>query len=110
MRSRELPRVPVPSSQKQPAAKDMPVDYYHPEYYDLLTVKERADCWDNGVAFPSVEHCQTWEDIQQWVNLPKEEFMQKYGEEVLARYKRPTLVQLERLDKEQRYRKGKRNK
>lgn len=86
----------------------MPVDYYSPEYYhDLLTARERADCWDNGVAFPSVEHCQTWEDIQKWVDLPKEEFMEKYGEEVLARYRRPTDVQLERLEKDQRYRKGK---
>lgn len=99
------------SPQKHPDPKNVPVDFYTPTFFnDILSVQERVDCWKNGVALPQVEYCQTWEDVRIWIELPEEEFMEKYGNAVLALYRYPTAAQMERLEQQQKYHVGKRRK
>lgn len=103
-----MPHEPVISPQKHPDPEVMPVDFYTPKFFrTVLTVQERVDCWKNGVALPKAEYCQSWEDVQGWIDLPEEEFMEQYGKDVLALYTFPTPDQLERLEQQQRYHKGK---
>lgn len=50
-----------------------------------------------GIAFPTFEHCITWDDIQKWVELSSADFMERYAREVLARYKLPSVDQMHDL-------------
>lgn len=64
-----------------------------------MTVRDRADFIKGGISvgLPLPEFCQTWEQCMQWKNLPDHEFMQKYGNAVVAGYKMPTAQELEQL-------------
>jgi hypothetical protein len=42
------------------------------------------------VALPLPEHCQTWDQCGKWKTLESKEFMQRYGNAVLAQYTMPT--------------------
>jgi hypothetical protein len=53
---------------------------------------------NNGVALPTVEHCQTWTDIAKWKGLGKVDFMAQYGKPKLALYELPTEAELAALD------------
>ena len=50
------------------------------------------------IALPSVEHCQTWDDCSQWKNLPDDEFMEIYGNKVLAIYWVPTEEEVDQYE------------
>ena len=65
-----------------------------------MTVRERADFIKDGytVALPLAEHCDTWEKISQWKNLPGNEFMARYGNSVLMQYSMPTDTEIARLE------------
>ncbi|KAJ4492140.1 hypothetical protein C8J55DRAFT_420047, partial [Lentinula edodes] len=77
---------------------DVPVDFFDPEYFNnFLSVKERAHYAHNGVALPLEEHCINTR-IDLWKNLPEDEFMQVYGNAVLAQYKIPSQEELDQLD------------
>jgi hypothetical protein len=52
---------------------------------------------DNGIALPLEEHCQTWENIQQWRSLSTADFMARYGNAKLALYNIPTEDELAML-------------
>jgi len=61
-------------------------------------VGEHAEYMARGieVALPLPEHCQTWDQCREWKRLGKAEFMQKYGNAVLAQYEMPTAEDIER--------------
>ncbi|KAF5390397.1 hypothetical protein D9757_005172 [Collybiopsis confluens] len=83
----KIPRFPVHVS----------LDYFEPEFYNSMSVRERLSYMNNGVALPKPEHCQRWADVLNWKNLSKKEFMEKFGNNTLAQYAVPTEAELEQL-------------
>ena len=80
--------------------KFIPIDQFDPGYWNtILTVHERLDYIEHGIhiGLPLTEHCQTWEQCSLWKILPEEEFMERYGDEVLEQYKMPTKEEIEQL-------------
>ena len=69
---------------------DVPIDYFEPEFFNSLSVLERASYMDNGVALPCADLCKKWEDIEKWRALKAEEFMAQYGQKKLELYNLPT--------------------
>lgn len=82
--------------------KAVPIDWFDPIYWnEHLTLCERANYTQDGnlVALPrDPELYSTWSACAAWKNLPVKEFMEKYGNDVLAQYKLPTEEELEQLD------------
>ena len=98
-RTREDPQTPL-ESELFALPKFIPIDWFDPGYWNtVLTVRERLDYIEHGIriGLPLVEHCQTWEQCSLWKNLPEEEFMETYGNAVLALYKMPTKEEVEHL-------------
>ncbi|KAF9456497.1 hypothetical protein BDZ94DRAFT_1347540, partial [Collybia nuda] len=79
--------------------KNVPIDWFDPEYWNTLTVKECMDYILDGVrvALPLEEYCKTWAQCDAWKNLPEKEFMHCYGKFVLEKYKLPTKAEMEQL-------------
>ncbi len=50
------------------------------------------------IALPLEKFCKTWDDIVKWKDLPDEEFMKAYGDEVLKQYIIPTAQQIEEYE------------
>ncbi|KAJ3796507.1 hypothetical protein GGU11DRAFT_133361 [Lentinula aff. detonsa] len=99
-RGDRIRKVPVPeiNSQFTQMPKDVPIDFFDPDYFNnFFSVKERAHYAENGVALPSEEHCEST-SIDIWKNLSEAEFMETYGNAVLAQYKVPTKEEIEQLD------------
>ncbi|KAJ7855688.1 hypothetical protein B0H13DRAFT_2357712 [Mycena leptocephala] len=59
---------------------DVPVDFFTPEFYNALTLKERARYMNTGVAFP-LEDIAFDEAHGDWKYMGKAEFMAMYGNE-----------------------------
>lgn len=76
----------------------VPIDYFSPEFFNSLSVRQRAAYMGNGVALPIAHHCQTWADIEQWKGLATADFMARYGNAKLALYNLPTAAELARLE------------
>ncbi|KAF8177753.1 hypothetical protein K438DRAFT_1978358 [Mycena galopus ATCC 62051] len=64
---------------------DVPIDFFTLQFYNALTLKERARYANTGVAFP-LEDFAFDEAHDDWKIMGKKEFMEKYGNNVLARY------------------------
>ncbi|KIK69736.1 hypothetical protein GYMLUDRAFT_236218 [Collybiopsis luxurians FD-317 M1] len=78
---------------------NVPIDYFDPDYYNnFLSVELRAKYAANGVALPLKDHCEDPEEIALWKNMNEEEFMQKYGNDVLALYNLPTQEELDQMN------------
>ncbi|KAJ7744759.1 hypothetical protein DFH07DRAFT_698316, partial [Mycena maculata] len=68
---------------------NVPIDFFTPEFYNSLTMKERARYIDTGIAFPLEQYA--FNDAHaHWMKMGKAEFMKAYGNEVLAQYNIPT--------------------
>jgi len=80
----------------------VPIDWFEAEFWNnSLTVRERVEYVQRGnirIALPAEEFCLTWKDCIAWKSLPKDEFMTKYGNAVLAKYNIPTAEEIERLE------------
>ena len=80
--------------------KFIPIDWFDPGYWNtILTVHECLDYIEHGIhiGLPPEEHCQTWVQCNSCKNLPEEEFMERYGNEVLVLYRMPTKEEIEQL-------------
>lgn len=77
---------------------DVPVDYFTPEFFNALTVKERARYVNTGVAFP-LEEFAFDEAHEDWKKMGKREFMEMYGNDVLEYYNLPTQEEIDALPK-----------
>ncbi|KAK7040033.1 hypothetical protein R3P38DRAFT_3311128 [Favolaschia claudopus] len=84
------PKGPSLISYKLP--KYVPIDFFTPEFFNALTVKERDMYRDNGIALPLAS---AYNPVQNWKTLDEEEFMDKYGNDVLKLYKIPTEEEVE---------------
>ncbi|KAF7372994.1 hypothetical protein MSAN_00506700 [Mycena sanguinolenta] len=72
---------------------DVPIDFFTPEFYNSLTVKERARYADTGVAFPLVQYA--FNDAHaHWMKMGKADFMKAYGNDVLALYNIPSVEEI----------------
>ncbi|KAJ7648871.1 hypothetical protein B0H17DRAFT_858701, partial [Mycena rosella] len=72
----------------------VPINFWDPEFYNSeLDLQEKAMYINTGVAFPLPKFCTT-EHAADWVKMPANEFMVKYGNNVLALYKIPTVEEL----------------
>ncbi|KAJ7935735.1 hypothetical protein B0H13DRAFT_1590047, partial [Mycena leptocephala] len=96
-RPRNRQRVLPPSNLSRALPTTVPIDYFSPKFFNDLSVWDRASYMDNGIALPLEEHCQTWENIQQWQSLSTADFMARYGNAKLALYNIPTEDELAML-------------
>ncbi|KIM38756.1 hypothetical protein M413DRAFT_75795, partial [Hebeloma cylindrosporum] len=76
-----------------------PIDWFEPEVWNTFTVQERVEYTMGGikVALPFEEHCDTLAKCTAWKNLPEAEFMERYGNDVLAQYQMPTEAEKAQL-------------
>ncbi|KAJ7204929.1 hypothetical protein GGX14DRAFT_645365 [Mycena pura] len=94
-RTRQDPLLP-PSYFGKILPPDVPVGFFTPEYYNQLTLKERARYVNTGVAFPlpalvfNPAHAG-------WKYLGKKEFMENYGYDVLEQYDIPSAEEIDVL-------------
>ncbi|KAJ7844360.1 hypothetical protein B0H14DRAFT_2358665, partial [Mycena olivaceomarginata] len=87
-----------PSDLSRARPTNVPIDYFSPQFFNDLSVRDRTIYMNNGVALPTAEHCQTWTDIVKWKGLGKVDFMAQYGKAKLALYELPTEAELAALD------------
>ncbi|VDB99908.1 unnamed protein product [Peniophora sp. CBMAI 1063] len=103
-RSRNAPRARIRLSPPPPPTVvalpiEVPVDYFDPEYFneDVLP-RDRARYAEYGVAFPAeLLRGDTVTEHMAWCNLSEDQFMQKYGKDVLEDYNIPTSDELARI-------------
>ncbi|KAJ6503590.1 hypothetical protein C8R45DRAFT_1091367 [Mycena sanguinolenta] len=67
---------------------DVPVNFFTPEFFNSLTLKERARYVNTGVAFPLADFAFD-EAHDDWKTMGKKEFMEMYGNDVLNLYDIP---------------------
>ncbi|KAJ7771288.1 hypothetical protein DFH07DRAFT_953457 [Mycena maculata] len=77
---------------------DVPVDFFTPEFFNALTLKERARYTNTGVAFPLKEFA-FHEEHANWKKMGKKDFMFVYGNDVLAQYDIPSAEDIDALPK-----------
>ncbi|KAJ7026164.1 hypothetical protein C8F04DRAFT_1398378 [Mycena alexandri] len=75
---------------------NVPIDYFTPEFFNALTLKERARYVNTGVAFP-LEDFVFDEVHEEWKTMGKKEFMEMYGDDVLAQYDVPTQEEIDEI-------------
>ena len=81
--------------------KQVPIDWFEPIYWNThLTVREHANYIKGSayIALPDPELCASWAECAKWKNLSEKEFMDKYGNTVLAQYNLPTEEEMEQLE------------
>ncbi|KAJ7845092.1 hypothetical protein B0H13DRAFT_2410480 [Mycena leptocephala] len=100
-RGQKEPKTRIRSDPPLPASEigvilppDVPVDFFTPEFYNALTLKERARYINTGVAFP-LEEFAFDEAHDAWKTMGKVEFMAMYGNDVLAQYYIPTPEEMD---------------
>ena len=97
-RLREDPEPPI-DSKLSAMPESVPIDWFEPEAWNSFTVRERVEYTAGGiyVSLPLEMYCDTLAKCAEWKNLPEEEFMEKYGNEVLAQYHMPTEAEIDQL-------------
>jgi hypothetical protein len=75
---------------------DIPIDFFTPEFYNSLTVKEHARYTETGVAFLLLQYAFNKSHVH-WLMMGKSEFMKAYGNEVLAQYHVPSAEEITEL-------------
>jgi hypothetical protein len=75
---------------------DVPIDFFTPDFYNSLTVKERARYAMTGVAFPLEEYAFN-PTHAKWLTMGKTEFMKAYGKDILAKYNVPSAEEIAEL-------------
>lgn len=75
---------------------DVPIDYFTPEFFNALTLKERARYVNTGVAFPLADFAFDEAHVE-WKTMGKKDFMEKYGDDVLAQYDVPTQEEMDTI-------------
>ncbi|KAJ6603773.1 hypothetical protein B0H10DRAFT_2229729 [Mycena sp. CBHHK59/15] len=73
---------------------DVPVDWFDPAYFNALPASFRVNYCGNGVALPLAMHL----DKTDWKTMPRREFMNKYGNDVLDLYSIPTDEEMARME------------
>ena len=97
-RLREDPETPI-DSKLSAMPESVPIDWFDPEAWNSFTVRERVEYTAGGISvgLPLEKHCDTLAKCAKWKNLPEKEFMEKYGNDVLAQYHMPTEAEIDQL-------------
>ena len=79
--------------------ESMPIDWFEPEAWNSFTVHEHFEYSKGGitVSLPLEMYCDTLAKCMAWKNLLEEEFIEKYGNDVLAQYHMPTNEEIAQL-------------
>ena len=100
---KEEPRVPHPQQQESRISARLPrscaLDWFDPEYFNDMDIEFRALYVDAPIALPLREYCGI--PAPDWKNMPDDNFMEKYGNEVRAQYNLPTEEELKILRDEE---------
>lgn len=82
--------------------ESLPIDYFDPLYWNNeLTLQERVK-WageNPRIALPLARYCSSSDNVALWKGLSEEEFMSKYGKEVLKEYEIPTKEDREFMER-----------
>ncbi|KAG9226078.1 hypothetical protein CCMSSC00406_0004989 [Pleurotus cornucopiae] len=96
------PRVPHPQPRESNISRQLPakcpLDWFHPGYFNRLSVRLRAKYIYAPIALPSAE--DILEGQFDWKSMPEVEFMAKYGNKVKKLYILPTAKEIEALNDE----------
>ena len=101
-RRQEDPEPPI-DSKLTAMPESVPINWFEPKAWNNFTVCERFE-YSKGsitVSLPLETYCDTLAKCVAWKNLLEEEFMEKYGNDVLAQYHMPTneeIAQLKQYD------------
>jgi hypothetical protein len=97
-RRREDPEPPI-DSKLTAMPESVPIDWFEPEAWNSFTVRERVEYTAGGIniGLPLEMYCDSLGKCADWKNLPEEEFMEKYGKDVLAQYHMPTEAEKAQL-------------
>ena len=97
-RLREDPESPI-DSKLTAMPESIPIDWFDPKAWNSFTVHERVEYTAGGISvgLPLEKYCDTLAKCAEWKNLPEEEFMEKYGDNVLAQYHMPTKAEIDQL-------------
>ena len=95
---REDPESPI-DSKLTAMPESVPIDWFDPEAWNSFTVRECVEYTAGGISvgLPLEKYCNTLAKCAEWKNLPEEEFMEKYGDDVLAQYHMPTEAEIDQL-------------
>jgi len=79
--------------------ESVPIDWFDPEAWNSFMVCERVEYTAGGISvgLPLEKYCNTLAKCAKWKNLLEKEFMEKYGNDVLAQYHMPTEVEIDQL-------------
>ena len=96
---REDPEPPIDSTLTA-MPESVPIDWFEPDAWNSFTVRERVEYTAGGISvgLPLEKHCDTLAKCAKWKNLPEKEFMEKYGNDVLAQYHMPTDAEIAQLE------------
>ena len=96
---REDPEPPI-NSKLTAMPESMPIDWFEPKAWNSFMVCERIEYSAGSitVSLPLEMYCDTLAKCAAWKNLPEEEFMEKYSNDVLAQYHMPTNVEIAQLE------------
>lgn len=72
---------------------EVPIDFFTPEFYNSLMVKERVRYAKTRVAFPLAEYAVN-PVHSDWKKMGKVDFMKAYGNQVLALYNVPSAAEI----------------
>ncbi|KAJ7251723.1 hypothetical protein C8J57DRAFT_1520532 [Mycena rebaudengoi] len=75
---------------------DVPIDFFTPEFYNALTLEERARYAYTGVAFPLAEFVFA-DAHKEWRTMGRKDFMAKYGDDVLKQYNVPSPEEIDAI-------------
>ena len=97
-RLQEDPEPPIDSTLST-MPESVPIDWFDPKAWNSFTVGEHVGYTAGGitVGLPLEQYCDTLTKCAEWKNLPEKEFMERYGNDVLAQYHMPTQVELDQL-------------
>jgi hypothetical protein len=97
----EQPRIPHPHQQESRISERVPLscplDWFDPQYFNDMDIEFRALYVDAPIALPLAERCSSLVPPPDWKNMPVTEFMEKYGNDVRAKYDLPTEAELKVL-------------
>jgi hypothetical protein len=93
--TRTLANPPTSSALSRILPVGVPIDFWTPKFYnDELDLHEKAMYINTGVAFPLPDFCTSNEHHDDWAQMKAKDFMEKYGNDVLAQYNIPTAEEL----------------
>ncbi|KAJ7652927.1 hypothetical protein B0H17DRAFT_1268968 [Mycena rosella] len=97
---RRAPKPRIRSTPLLPASEigvilpaDVPIDFFTPEFYNALPLKERARYVNIGVAFPLAEFAFN-KKHEDWKTMGKKRFMFIHGNDVLEEYDIPKAQEI----------------